>query len=218
MSTPNRVGIDQHHHQNRRVATFSTPARLAPLVERGLGRTGNAPLSRGVHLENRASGTAIDPMPLTCTPPCGIDRAKRSFFQDHVSYLNHYNANNKKVVLDSNDTIFGSGFSPPNYRNKRFFVACTSNGFIAVWDIKPSYLPSENPEPRPLAPLIRSESRLLGLCDNDIVSAAYLRMLLSTVDYLEVFVCAIKYYTTSNLSKQAVVNPTSSWCAAILVS
>eukprot|EP00579_Thalassiosira_antarctica_P017437 CAMPEP_0201948712 /NCGR_PEP_ID=MMETSP0903-20130614/55605_1 /ASSEMBLY_ACC=CAM_ASM_000552 /TAXON_ID=420261 /ORGANISM="Thalassiosira antarctica, Strain CCMP982" /LENGTH=450 /DNA_ID=CAMNT_0048491905 /DNA_START=80 /DNA_END=1428 /DNA_ORIENTATION=+ len=87
--------------------------------------------------------------PRSTPPPSGIvNMAKRKFFQSHDPYVKYYhprtnNNNTKAAVCRSSSsssttscaTMYGSAFCPP-YRNKKYFVACTSNGCIAVWDVQ----------------------------------------------------------------------------------
>jgi hypothetical protein len=78
-----------------------------------------------------------------------VTAAKRKFFQSHDPYVKYHHRS--KVAKDGDTTsrngsvsnslsssactIYGSTFScSSSIGNKKYFIACTSNGCIAVWD------------------------------------------------------------------------------------
>ncbi|KAL9189079.1 hypothetical protein ACHAXT_011569 [Thalassiosira profunda] len=94
----------------------------------------------------------------------GLAAAKMKFFQRRDPYVKYF-ASKKRGVdgapLNLNQpsvasacTVYGSAFSPP-FRGKRFFVACTSEGCVAVWDVRPHSSSRDDGVTRPgsLAPL-----------------------------------------------------------------
>ncbi|KAL7530262.1 hypothetical protein ACHAWF_003306 [Thalassiosira exigua] len=85
-------------------------------------------------------------MTITTAAPGGgaYNAAKRKFFQRQDPYAKHYHPH--KLLRRGDDaaelfwksssstcTVYGSAWSPPHRGNRRYIVACTSNGCIAVW-------------------------------------------------------------------------------------
>jgi len=73
----------------------------------------------------------------TQNQPRGLNEAKRKFFQCQNNYVKYHNkasdANNNTPSISS-CTVYGSAYSPVCNNNKRYVVACTSDGRIVVWD------------------------------------------------------------------------------------
>ena len=63
-----------------------------------------------------------------------MNRAKRKFFSSHDPYVEYY-----RPSSPSSCTVYGSAFSPSRGGGGGgYFVACTSGGCVAVWDVGPS--------------------------------------------------------------------------------
>ena len=75
----------------------------------------------------------------TQNQPRGLNEAKRKFFQCQNNYVK-YHPNNKASDVNNNTpsisscTVYGSAYSPVCNNNKRYVVACTSDGDIVIWD------------------------------------------------------------------------------------
>jgi len=81
-----------------------------------------------------------------------INAAKVNFFRSHDPFVNYYpsvdrttkgggssTANRRYRCRTGTSTIYASAFSPSTSSDrKKYFVACTSNGCIVVWDYQAS--------------------------------------------------------------------------------
>jgi len=73
----------------------------------------------------------------TQNKPRGLNEAKRKFFQCQNNYVKYQpkasggNINNTSI---SSCTVYGLAYSPVCINNKRYVVACTSDGCIVIWD------------------------------------------------------------------------------------
>lgn len=97
------------------------------------------------------------------TSIAGVNEAKRRFFECQDIYVKYHPVvNNKEKVLNSRNsctslpkstcTIFSSAYSPTD-GNKRYFVACTSDGYIVIWGDQQHGLDRSD---GPLEPILRS--------------------------------------------------------------
>jgi hypothetical protein len=72
----------------------------------------------------------------TQNQPRGLNDAKRKFFQCQNNYVKYHNkaSNDNTSSVSTSCTVYGSAYSPVCNNNKRYVVACTSDGCIVVWD------------------------------------------------------------------------------------
>ena len=108
------------------------------------------------------------------TTPLSVGAAKRKFFHCHDPYVKYHTTTKssnktKETNIPSKKgqcTIYGSAFSPLSRGHKRYFVACTSDGCIVVWDRQQTShsqdLTSEKPGSK--EPILRCEYLLALFC------------------------------------------------------
>ena len=87
-----------------------------------------------------------------------INAAKANFFRSHDPFVNYFpsvdrttkgggsSTANRRYRCRTGTTIYASAFSPSTSSDrKKYFVACTSNGCIVVWDYHSSKYESVGP-------------------------------------------------------------------------